>query len=749
MCERDNSRIMFNAQYTRRRIRASHETPVSFLETLPGALFFIDNSETIIYANASAQALTGARPEQTIGRPLAQTLRWSDSSIDYEQFRAALAQASRGETVRFEAIIHLQDGRDLDLAATITPHIDPDNRIAYYLIYVTTTGTARQQAEDEFCGLIDDIPQLVWSGRPDGDIDYHNQRWYDYTGLPAEQVQRERESQCLHPDERAHVLALWQSAVQEGRPYEAELRLRQGTTGDYRWFLVRATPLRDAQGTILKYVGTCTDIDERKRVEQQLKASEQSWRMLAEAVPQLVWTARANGLVDYFNQRLCDYTQASEEQLSDDGWSQFLHPDDYERTLAVWRYSCASGESYEIEYRLRDGKTGSYRWFLARGMPVRDDSGQIVKWLGTCTDIDEQKRMMEALQQSQARIRTLIDSNLIGIVSVEGDEEVIVEANEAWLRMAGYTREDVDSKTLTRARFTPPEDAHLFEHALQELATGEQTTPFETEFVCKDGSRLPILVGGVLFQDHPRQIVAFALDNSARKELEQRKDDFIGMASHELRNPLTALKLQMTLLHRQLARQGIQASAPALSSMEIQINKVTRLVEELLDVSKIQAGSLEYRQEMVDLDALLRESINTMQQIHPGHCIQVRGAVQTSLIGDRDRLGEVFTNLLSNAIKYSPNAQTVEIDLASSEDAATIRVHDHGLGIPQEQRDKIFERFYRLASSKQKAIPGLGVGLYIAAEVVKHHRGTIMVDSVVGKGSTFTVTFPFKKPGQD
>jgi signal transduction histidine kinase len=176
--------------------------------------------------------------------------------------------------------------------------------------------------------------------------------------------------------------------------------------------------------------------------------------------------------------------------------------------------------------------------------------------------------------------------------------------------------------------------------------------------------------------------------------------------------------------------------------METQTNKLTRLVEELLDVSKIQVGGLEYIREVVDLDALLREITDTMQQAHPSHTIVVRGAVQASLIGDPDRLGQVFTNLLSNTIKYSPDAETVEMDLSATSETVTIRVHDHGLGIPREQRDKIFERFYRAAGPRQKAIPGLGMGLYIVAEIVKHHGGTITVDSEVGKGSTFHVTLP-------
>jgi PAS domain S-box-containing protein len=811
--------------------------------------------------------LEGARlpREEVIGTPLAHTPWWSFSAASQEQLHAAIARASTGETVLFETLVRPREGMFLHFEVAITPHVNADQHIEY-LVIAGIDITARKRAEGEIHALIDAIPQLVWTGRPDGSVDYTNQRWRDYTGMTTEEAQGEGWLQSLHPDDRPRVLAVWQSAVQTGRPYETEQRLRQGTTGAYRWFLVKAVPYKDAQGTILKYIGTCTDIhdkkqaedelrvlidaiphfvwmmlpdgssgygnrrwrdytamiseqylgdgwlqaihpddyqrtltiwhhalatgepfeieyrfregqtgdyrwflgraipvrddagqiikwfgtctdiEEQKRAEQRLKESEENWRVLAETVPQLVWTIRAeDGLSDYFNRRFCDYTHATWEQLHGYGWSQFLHPDDSERTLAVREHALRMGIPYEVEYRFREGQTGCYRWFLARAMPVRDEAGQIVKWFGTCTDIDEQKRTEEALRQSQAYIRALMNSNIIGIVSVEGEEEVLVEANEAFLQMSGYTREDLDRRTLSRARLSPPEDAQIFERAHQELAAHGQHTPLETELVCKDGSRLPTLVGGVLFQDHPRQVVGFVLDNSARHELEQRKDAFISMASHELRNPLTILKLQTTLLHRQLAKQGLQAAAPALASIETQLNTINRLVAELLDVSKIQAGRLEYLQERVDLDALLREIADTMQQTHPSHSILVHGALQASLIGDRDRLGQVFTNLLSNAIKYSPEAHTVEMDLSASSETVTIRVRDRGLGIPREQRDKIFERFYRAAGPQQRAIPGLGMGLYIVAEIVKRHGGTISVDSAVGQGSTFTVTLPMNR----
>ena len=608
---------MSQTKRTRRVTPASSETLLTILETLPGALFVVDDAATIVYVNASALAMTGATREEVVGKAFTDLPAWSHDPAVQQQLRAAIARASRGETVRFEARIHPRTEMYLDILMTITSHRDASQQVKY-LICAALDITEHKHTEGELRVLLDAIPQLVWTWRPDGFVDYTNQRWLDYTGMTTQQVQGDGWLQSIHPDDRSCTRARWQSAFQTGRPYEGEQRVRNGTTGTYRWFLVKAAPLKDARG-------------------------------------------------------------------------------------------------------------------------------QIVKWFGTCTDIDEQKRIEEALRQSQQRVRALIDSNLIGITSSEWEGEVMVEANEAFLQMSGYTQEDIGQRTLTRARITPPEDAPLFERALQELAAHGQHTPFESELVCKDGSRLPILAGGVLFPEHPRQIVGFALDNSARKELERRKDAFISMASHELRNPLAALKLQTTLLHRQLAKQGILA--PALSSMETQITTITRLVEELLDVSKIQVGKLEYRQERVDLDALLWELAETMQHSHPSHRILVHGAVQTSLLADRDRLGQVFTNLLENAIKYSPDAGAVELDLSSSPETVTIRVRDHGPGIPQEQRDKIFERFYRAAGPKQREIGGLGMGLYIVSEIIKHLGGTITVESAVGKGSTFTVTLPRKRDG--
>lgn len=179
-----------------------------------------------------------------------------------------------------------------------------------------------------------------------------------------------------------------------------------------------------------------------------------------------------------------------------------------------------------------------------------------------------------------------------------------------------------------------------------------------------------------------------------------------------------------------------------LIRMEGQVRTLTCLINDLLDVSKIQVGRLDYAKEPFDLDALINEIVETAQLTSPGHRLMIHGASHATISGDWDKLGQVFINLLSNAIKYSPQADHVDISLETVQDGAFVRIQDAGIGIPKERQDRLFERFYRVDTSKQNDVPGLGLGLYIAHEIIKHHGGEIMVSSEEGKGSIFSVSLP-------
>ena len=238
-------------------------------------------------------------------------------------------------------------------------------------------------------------------------------------------------------------------------------------------------------------------------------------------------------------------------------------------------------------------------------------------------------------------------------------------------------------------------------------------------------------------------VSTYVLDITDQKILEQRKDDFINMASHELKTPLTALKTMVQMLKRRLAKQDLQEHVASANRMDSQIDTLTKLVTELLDVSKMRSGKLEYTDNLVDINELLHDLVETLQLSTPQHQIILTGQTCRPIHGDKDRLEQVFTNLLTNAIKYSPEANRVSLHIDTCKSAVIVRVRDYGIGIPKDVQKHIFERFYRVQRVRDNNFPGLGMGLYIVEAIVKRHGGTISVESEEGEGSTFSVTLPY------
>jgi len=230
---------------------------------------------------------------------------------------------------------------------------------------------------------------------------------------------------------------------------------------------------------------------------------------------------------------------------------------------------------------------------------------------------------------------------------------------------------------------------------------------------------------------------------------EDRKDDFIRMASHELKTPVTSIKGYVQLLlnmfrdyeagKENISSQMIQTS---LATIDKQIIKLNRLMSELLDLSRIDSGKLELKMQNFDVNDLVRETVDDLQQT-TRHEIRIKNNVDCKLFGDKDRIGQVLLNLLTNAIKYSPKTNSIEVDVyRPSQNIISISVRDHGIGIDKKDHEKIFERFYRVEGKTEQTYPGFGIGLFIASEIVSRHNGTIYVESEKSKGSTFTFTLP-------
>src|SRR6201981_1372862 len=256
--------------------------------------------------------------------------------------------------------------------------------------------------------VIDTIPPLAWSILPDGSNEFLNKRWHEYTGLSPEESHGSGWQTAIHPEDRAPLLEKWQGLFSSGEPGEMEARLRR-YDGVFRWFLMRVEPLRDETGKIVKWYGTCTDIEALKQTEAHIRKDERELRRITDVIPQAIVVQDPSGAPMYANQTTLDYTGLkAEDVIAPLFRERIFHPDDLERLREVRKAALARGVPFEIEQRARR-KDGQYRWFLIRYNPFRNDQGLVTRWYATGTDIDDRVRAEERTRNENLALRETID----------------------------------------------------------------------------------------------------------------------------------------------------------------------------------------------------------------------------------------------------------------------------------------------------------------------------------------------------
>lgn len=258
------------------------------------------------------------------------------------------------------------------------------------------TETSLRESEKQFRDFSNNLQNLAWMADGDGWIYWYNQRWYDYTGTNIESMQGWGWTSVHHPDHVARTTEFIRNAWKTGNEWELTFPLR-GKDGQYRWYLTRACPIKDDVGKVIKWIGTNTDVNEKIRIQQELKQSEDRLRQISDFMPQIVWSTDAKGNHDFFNKRWYEFTALTFGESQGGQWSKIVHPEDIERITSIWERCLKTGELYEAEFRVRR-HDGEYRWILARAMPLRHANGAIERWFGTSTDIHDQKTMAQNLE---------------------------------------------------------------------------------------------------------------------------------------------------------------------------------------------------------------------------------------------------------------------------------------------------------------------------------------------------------------
>jgi PAS domain S-box-containing protein len=341
------------------------------------------------------------------------------------------------------------------------------------------TYEASNDIEERLRLIIDTIPTIVWRKLPSGSADFLNRKFLEFTGVSLEEGLGWGWMNSFHPDDR--LRKEWPAAMAAGKPFETEARLRRAD-GRYRWFLIRAVPLRDEQGNIIKWYGTTSDIED-------LKSAEDRVRLIIDTLPTMVWTLQPDGAVDFVNQRWMDYTGLSlEEEIKEP--TRPVHPEDLPRVAEKWLADFAAGEASEDEIRLRRSD-GEYRWFLVRTAPLRDEQGNVLKWYGVSIDIQDRKQAEEALRLSEREQRHIA-------AQLEGERARLVEAEEV-AKMGSWEAElqslnVIWSEQTHRIFETDPSCFHPTRPKFREFIHPEDRAKVDAAFVASLDNRSPCTV---------------------------------------------------------------------------------------------------------------------------------------------------------------------------------------------------------------------------------------------------------------
>ncbi|QJE02204.1 PAS domain S-box protein [Massilia forsythiae] len=584
------------------------------------------------FFNEAYRAELGARADAALGRPLREVWRetWDEvapqarrvldgASIFREEVPATIERHGHPERAWFTfSFSPLRDDAGavrgvvctvIEVTARVQAlarHQDAEQHLALALEASGTVGTWSYDL-DTFEGRLDERLKRLF--KVDGDLERSS-------------AALARMVQAIAPEDRQRVLDAVQATTAAGAPYDIDYRIPQDDGGAV-WVNARGKVFTDPLGR-RRFAGIVADIGARKAAERAVLDSEARFRLIAEMIPQMVWSTDADGVNDYVNGRWQEFTGIPAAELLGDGWQRAIHPDDLPGVLRAWRAALGGAGMYELEHRLLHC-SGAYRWVLNRGLPVNGADGRARRWMGTLTDIHDQK-------------------------------------------------------------------------------TGEE-----------------------------------ALRDEAR-----RKDEFLAMLAHELRNPLAPISSAAQLLA--LAGADARRVRHASEVITRQVAHMTELVDDLLDVSRVTRGLVELARERIGLDGVVAAAVEQARPLIEArrHALRLHLGDGGALVdGDRTRLVQVLSNLLNNAAKYSPPGGSIDLSTSVADGQVRIDVRDDGIGIGAGMLPHVFDLFTQAERTPDRAQGGLGLGLALVRSLVQLHGGRVEAHSAgSGRGSTFSVALP-------
>ena len=530
-----------------------------------------------------------------------------------------------------------------------------------------------------------------------------------------------------------------------------------GKPGRARWVVAHAHPVKDEAGQVREVLLIHEDVTEHIRSENALRASEMRIKQLANTIPQLAWMAEPDGSIHWYNDRWYEYTGATPAEMGGWGWQSVHDPAWLPRVVELWKRSLASGEPFQMTFPLR-GKDGRFRPFFTLVAPLKDAEGKVLQWFGTNTDVSPLREAEEDRHKTEERLRLATDAGSIGIWEWDLVQDKVVWSDRVY-QLHGLAPGQFGGRAEDFSALVHPDDLEALWQKIQ--AAIKESDGFSSEFraVLPDGSLKWLstwarvhrnqsgladrLVGATISID------AYKKAQAALQESDRRKDEFLAMLAHELRNPLAPIITAAHLLN--LPGHDEKRIRQASEIIARQAKHMTELVDDLLDVSRVTRGLVQLKKETLDLKSAISSAIEQVRPLMEArrHTLQTwMDDEQVFVRGDRTRLTQVIVNLLNNAGKFTPEGGEIALRVEVRNARVRISVRDNGIGIDASFIPHVFELFTQGARTTDRAQGGLGIGLALVKSIAALHDGQVEVHSDgLGTGSTFTFTLPVAEEG--
>ena len=614
---------------------------------------------------------------------------------------------------------------------------------------------ALRESERESRLIVDSIPGFIAAFTPGGEVEFVNRPTLEYFGKTLEELKRWGTGGETHPEDLPRVVEVFTRSIVSGDPFEFEVRARR-FDGVYRWFQSRGFPLRDTNGHIVRWYNLLIDIDERKRAEEALAASERNLKLTIDTIPALAWSARLDGSAEFFSQHYLDFIGLSAEQATGWGWTAAVHPEDVSGLAATWKRIMASEAPGEAEARLRR-YDGDYRWFLFRTNPLRDERGTIVNWYGVNTDIEDRKRAEAALRRAYDSFADAQRLSKTGsfITDLVGDDH---NWSEEAYRIFEF--DPATKVTVQRIRdIIHPDDLPSFDSVIARGMSGVNVN-FAFRIVTSRGAvkyvrgvahvieqieGRPMFVGAL--QDVTESMVAEEALNRARSDLAHvarvtTLSTLTASIAHEVNQPLSGIITNAGTCLRML-----DANPPNVEGARETARRTIRDGNRASDViTRLRAlfSKKEFSLESVDLNEATREVITLSRSELQRNRVVLQSELADdlpNLTGDRVQLQQVILNLLRNAsdamvdVHDRPRQLLVKTEQMDG-DRVRLTVRDAGIGVDPQVVDKLFDAFY---TTKRD---GMGIGLSVSRSIIERHHGRLWAERNDGPGATFAFLVP-------